>query len=82
LIAAITGAGLPGGVEKSLVANLKQIDALLTDGNPNNDGAACGKLAAFIDKVNAKEANGQLAPALGASLRQTAEAIGAAIGCA
>jgi len=73
--------GLPGGVTNSLNAPLNQASTLLNDNNPSNDIATCGKLTAFIDKVNAKVQNGQLTPAQASELLQAANAIKASLGC-
>ena len=50
----IVGLGLPHGTETSLLANLKNIPDIINDGNPDNDDSVCGKLYAFIDKVQAQ----------------------------
>ena len=73
--------GLPNGVANSLTAPLNQATANLNDGNPNNDGAVCGSLTAFIKQVAAKERNGQLTATQAEELRQAAEIIKAALGC-
>jgi len=73
--------GLPKGVENSLTANLKNIVKLLEDGNPNNDGAVCGKLGGFINKVDAKEKNGQLTTEQAEQLSQQANAIKTSLSC-
>jgi hypothetical protein len=72
--------GLPGGVANSLSVSLGQASTLLNDNNPSNDIAACGKLSAFIDKVNARVQNGQLTPAQASQLLQ-ANAIKASLRC-
>ncbi len=77
----IAGYGLPGGTANSLNAPLNQALAILTDPNPSNDDAACGKLTAFMNQVNAKEANGQLTAAQAAELRDVAQAIWTFLGC-
>ena len=51
---------LPTGVENSLKSNLQQIEQLLNDGNPNNDGAACGILSSFLQKVDQRLQNNQI----------------------
>jgi hypothetical protein len=48
--------------------------------NTNNDDAACGKLDAFINKVNAQEGS-TLTTAESALLRDLAEDIKTSIGC-
>jgi hypothetical protein len=45
---------VPQSVKTSLTAVLKQVSTTLSDNNPNNDeSAACGRLGAFINQVNA-----------------------------
>ena len=73
--------GLLGGVANSLSAPIGQASTLLNDSNPRNDIAACGKLNAFIDKVNARVQNGQVTPAQASQLLQAANAIKASLGC-
>jgi hypothetical protein len=51
---------LQTGVENSLKSNLQQIEQLLNDGNPNNDGAACGILSSFLQKVDERLENNQI----------------------
>ena len=77
----IDSLGLPSGVANSLTASLNQATANLNDGNPNNDGAVCGSLTAFINQVDAKERNGQLSATEAEELREAAEIIKAALGC-
>lgn len=81
LISIIGNMGLPAGVVNSLTAPLKQAAALLNDNNPSNDVAACGKLDAFINQVNAKTQNGQLTLAQATQLLQAANAIKSSLGC-
>lgn len=81
LITTIGNMVLPGGVANNLSAPLGQASTLLNDNNPSNDIAACGKLNAFIDKVNAKVQNGQLTPAQASQLLQAANAIKVSLGC-
>lgn len=81
LIADVGAMGLPDGLANSLVARLGQVAALLNDGNPNNDGAACEKLNAFINHVNAKEGSGDLTASQASDLRNAANDISVAIGC-
>jgi hypothetical protein len=75
LTTTITGMGLPAGVANSLRAPLNNI-------NPSNVAAACGKLSAFVNQVNAKVQNGQLTPSAANQLLQYANAIKASLGCA
>lgn len=81
LIDTVNGMGLPRNVQMSLLAPLNQAINLLNDNNPANDAAVCGDLNAFINQVNAKEANGQLTAAQAAQLSQLANAIKASLGC-
>ncbi len=55
--------GLESKVQKSLRTPLNTAIDSLNDDNPNNDAAVCRKLSAFINEVNAREANGQLTAA-------------------
>ena len=81
IIDIITGLGLPNGVENSLLGPLHMAIALLEDGNPNNDTAVCGKLTAFLNEVNAKEANGDLTATQAQQLRDAVIAIQTSLGC-
>jgi hypothetical protein len=55
---------------------LKQVSNILTDNNPNNDNsAACGKLGAFINQVNANERRDTLTADEADELRTQAEDI-------
>jgi len=72
LITAIGNMGLSAGVANSLSARLNNI-------NPNNKAAACGKLNAFINQVNAKVP--PLTGAQATQLLQAANAIKASLGC-
>jgi len=80
LIGDITSLGLPEGVENSLITTLQNVGDKLTDNNPKNDSAACGKLEGFINQVNAQEGK-KLTSAEADELRQAAERIKASIGC-
>jgi N-acetylneuraminic acid mutarotase len=75
LIGAIATMGLPAAVANSLSAPLNNF-------NPSNLTAACGKLNAFVNQVNAKVQNGQLTPSAAGQLLQAANAIKASLGCA
>lgn len=74
LLTTIGNMGLPGGVANSLSAPLTNIDT-------TNNAAACGKLDAFINQVNAKVQNGQLTSAQANQLLQAANASKASLGC-
>lgn len=45
---------LPAGVENNLLEPLTEVILKLSDGNTKNDGAACGKMGAFRNKVAAQ----------------------------
>ena len=75
LIATIIGMGLPSGVANSLSATLKNID-------PDNVAAACGKLGAFINKVEAKAKAEQLTVEQTSQLLEAAHSIRTNMGCA
>lgn len=81
LIAQIGTLGLANGTANSLAAPLGQIPKLLNDGNPSNDGAACGKLDAFLSQVGAKAGNGQLTATQAGALNRAAGAIKLSLGC-
>jgi len=72
LITAIGNLGLSAGIANSLSAPLSNI-------NPNNKAAACGKLNAFINQVMAKTP--PLTGAQATQLLQAANAIQASLGC-
>ncbi len=73
LINSINSMGLPNGTTSSLTATLKNIDL--------TSPSACGKLNAFITKVNSDLTDGSLTGAQASSLLSQANAIQAAIGC-
>lgn len=81
LINAVSALDVPPAVQNSLSAPLGQASAILNDGNPNNDGAACGKLQAFLNQVDARQRSGALTPAKADQLRQQTNAIIVALGC-
>ena len=81
LASLVNSLGLPKKVLNSLTAPLKNAASKLSDDNAKNDGAACGKLNAFTNQVNAKEGNGQLTAGQADQLLQAAEAIKGALGC-
>jgi hypothetical protein len=63
-------------VKTSLTAALKQVSNILSDDNPNNDkAAACGKLGAFMNQVNASERRDTLTADQADDLRTQAEDI-------
>ncbi|MDP6512603.1 MAG: DUF5011 domain-containing protein [SAR202 cluster bacterium] len=72
---------LPNGVQNSLSAPLNTASTILSDNNTNNDGAACGKLNAFTNQVDAKEGSGKLTQEQADELRQAADAIQDSLEC-
>jgi len=81
LLDLINTIGAPTGIETSLVASLGNASDLLNDMSTNNDVAACGKLDAFINKVNVQEGINNLSPEDADLLRGLAEDIKTSIGC-
>ena len=71
---------LPKGLENSLLVKLGDIPELINDINTNNDVAACGKLGAYVNEVDALE-DKKLTIEEAALLRGLAEDIKSAIGC-
>ncbi len=78
LLDTIAGMGLPQGVATSLAASLGTLVAHIDAGNTS---ASCGKLGAFVNKVNADLGNGRLTPAQAAQLLLLASQIQASLGC-
>ena len=65
---------VPQGLKTSLIAALKQISNILDDNNPNNnDQSACGRLGAFINKVDAAERHNTLTAEQADDLRTQAQ---------
>ena len=81
LIALIGSMGGQPNRVKIQVGPLYAASAVLTDGNPNNDSAACGQLSAFINQVHAKSHSGQLTLDQARQLLQAAYAIMDSLGC-
>jgi hypothetical protein len=77
----IRAMGLPEGVEASLLGPLQQAARLLEDGDPRNDQAACAKLGAFLEEVDAKEQSGQLSAEQATELESLAQDIETGLGC-
>jgi alpha-tubulin suppressor-like RCC1 family protein len=75
LLTEIAGMGLPAGTANSLSAPLNNV-------NTTNAAAACGKLNAFVNQVNAKSQSAQLIAATAARLVEAAKAIMAGVRCA
>jgi len=80
LIDSIEDLGLPSNVENNLKAPLKNAQDKLDDSNPKNDGAACGKMDAFINQVNAQEGK-KLSTEQADELREAAESVKESLGC-
>jgi hypothetical protein len=72
---------LGNGVEQSLLAELRQIERLLTDGNPDNDAAICDKLDEFLAKVEQRLTDGDISSANASLLTEFALALKALFGC-
>jgi len=81
LIEQIKSINLHHGTETSLLATLKNAQETLDDGNPNNDSSVCGKLSAFLSKVDQNEAQDKLTSTQANELRETGEIILNEIGC-
>jgi len=80
LIDETTAIELPKGIENSLTKKLGDIPEIINDINTNNDVAACGKLGAYVNEVDALE-DKKLTLDEAALLQGLAEDIKAAIGC-
>ena len=80
LIDLIEDLGLPANIENYLKAPLKNAQDKLDDSNPKNDGAACGKIDAFINMVNAQEGK-KLTLVQAEELREAAQSVKDSIGC-
>jgi hypothetical protein len=63
-----------------LISNLDSAIEKLIDDNPNNDGAACGKLGSFENKVDAQDGK-KLTAEQADSLRGLVSDIQSAIDC-
>ncbi len=74
LISLITSMGLPRGVTTSLTATLININPMIVN-------SACGKLNAFLSKVEERLNSGDLTLAQANQLRDAANAIKAGLGC-
>jgi hypothetical protein len=81
LIDDIDAMNLPHGVQTSLTAPLKNAQEILDDDNTSNDNGACGKLSAFVQKVNSANKAHSLTADQAASLLELAEAISSNLGC-
>jgi Concanavalin A-like lectin/glucanases superfamily len=81
IIGFIENFDLPTGVENSLKSNLQQIEQLLNDGNPNNDGAVCGILSSFLQKVNERLENNQITQEQAIILEAKANIVITELGC-
>jgi hypothetical protein len=81
LIQMVNGLPIGGGIKTALIAPLNSAYALLTDGNPANDTAACANLGSFVAQVDAQRRAGRLTAAQAAALTEAARAVQAAHGC-
>lgn len=72
---------LPASTARALAAVLGRAEALLQDGNPNNDRGACGLVRAFTGQLGAAIARGELTPDEGEPLLASAEEILQDLGC-
>jgi len=74
VVTVIGAMGLPKGEETSLLATLKNLDT-------GNLSSVCGKLDAFVNKVNGDQAKGAFTAAQAAQLLQAASLIKSSVGC-
>jgi hypothetical protein len=81
IIDTIDSLALPNDVQNSLGTPLIRAVDLLTDTNHMNDNAVCGKLGAFISRVDIMERQGRLGLGDAATLRQLAIALFRELGC-
>ncbi len=81
LIVHIYVLGLANGVERSLVARLGNVQKLIEDDNSANDRAACRKITAFMNRVDALRKKGTLVSSDADSLRQHGAAIVSVLNC-
>lgn len=81
IIEIIESFDLPTGIENSLTSNLQQIEQLLNDGNPNNDGAACGLLSSFLQKVDNRLEQNDITEEQATTLSTKANIIIRELGC-
>lgn len=81
LVDGVEDLGLPAGVANGLTGPLSQAERLLDDENPANDGAACAKLAQFLQQVDAGATDGTLTTAEADELTAFGEALSEGIGC-
>lgn len=80
LIDTVISMNLADGTEKSLLSNLNSAIEKLSDENPDNNSAACGKLVSFIHKVDAQTGK-KLSEYQAVLLTGMAKDILASIGC-
>jgi len=78
IINSINNMHLSKGTTTSLEAPLS---AAISQLNRNNDAAACNTLDAFLNHVNADDANGRLTSQQAEDLRQQAISIDTSLGC-
>lgn len=75
------GPTTPGRADTDGTGPLNQIERLLSDGNPNNDGAVCDKLDSFEQSLADHVAEGSLTDEQAAQLAAYAEALSTSLGC-
>jgi len=80
LIDTVVSMNIHQGTANALLSNLDSAIEKLTDNNTNNDGAACGKLGSFENKVDAQDGK-KITAEQADSLRGLATDIESAIGC-
>ena len=81
LLEEVEGLDLRRGAGASLTARIETVARLLGDGNPANDGGACGALTGFLAGVDNLERRGELSSAEADALRESAAEIAGAVGC-
>jgi hypothetical protein len=81
LNALVLTSSLTSKEQESLMANLENVAGVLDDGNPSNDAAACGKLGAFLNHLNALEQSRRLTAAEAIALGQEAQLLRALAHC-
>jgi len=72
---------LSRSLEARLLAPLEEAARVLRDENPNNDGAACGQLGAFLRELDAAARSGVVDPQAVSDLEQLALSIRSGAGC-
>ena len=77
----ITDSSLPPNAKTRIIDQLNRAKAIISDGNPNNDAAACGVLSSIINEINAMQNRGELSAFEADILRQSAKTARNTIGC-